>query len=93
MTGPDNNDYAVLRFEACPIYVIVSWDDLEGCFIHGLYRSYYKACDALLNFCVERVDCIESSDDVTDILTFADYEFPGGMRTMADYFEALHEYG
>lgn len=93
MTGPDDEDYAVLRFANCPIYVIASCSDSEGkCFIHGIYKSYIRACDALMNYCLGNKDMYQT-DDVTDILVNAEYEFPTTMRLMADYFDAVYGYG
>lgn len=91
MTAPDQNDYAVMRFATCPIYAIITYCDIEGCQVHGLYNTYKAACDSIMMYCRDNI--FMPSDNVTAALIDAEYNFPDGIRDMSEYIETVWRYG
>lgn len=90
MTGQDMNDYTVMRIEGCNVYAIMSYCEIEGVTVHGLYKSYDKACESLMNFC--EYNLFLPDDNVTHEIMNADFSFPDGIRDMADYIESVWRY-
>lgn len=92
MTGQDGIDYVVMRFESCPVYVVLSYSEIEGCLIHGMYNSYLKACDSLYNYAEGLRPDFMPNDNVTDNVMAGTFIFPGGVRDMADYMDYVFKY-
>lgn len=90
-TAQDEQDYAVMQVEGCDVYAIMSYSEIEGCLIHGMYNTYDKACKSLMQYCDKGLFLPE--DNVTKNIMECEYTFPDGVRDVADFIDTVWRYG